>query len=190
MKHRFRPLFALLLATSSTWVLADGPASAPAQPPIDCAQKYKEVADAAAKLPFHEFDQTEAGWRQLGPCPAEQASLLRRYLIKHDSENRLLHWHLAQTLAMAGDNTAAAEQALLSVNPDEATQHPSFAWNAYALATVAFLRNDRAAFDEQYEIHRRAANGFKANEVNFKVLTGLAKCFGKSYAEAYGACRP
>jgi len=182
-----RSLFALLLAGLATHALA---ADAPDTPPVDCAQKYKDVADAAMKLPYWEFDQTEAGWRKLGDCPAEAARLLQRYVKQQESNTRGVRWHLAQSLAMAGDNAAAAEQAAMTVNPDEATQHPSFAWNAYVLATVAFLRNDRAAFDAQYEIHRRAANGFKANETNFKVLTGLANCFGKPYREAYGACRP
>lgn len=142
------------------------------------------------KLPYWEFDQTDAGWRQLLPCTAQQARLLQRYLKRQESEQRHVRWHLAQTLAMSGDHAAAAAQAAQSTNPDEATQHPDFPWNAYVLATAAFLRNDRATFDRHYESHRLAVAANRDNEVNFKVLMGLAKCFGKPYAEAYDSCRP
>jgi hypothetical protein len=147
--------------------------SAPAAESIDCASKYKEVGPVAIKLPFWEFDQTEKG-----------------YIKRQEYEQRGVRWHLAQTLAMEGDDAAAAEQALLSVNPDEATQTPSFSWNTYALATVAFLRKDRPAFDAQYEEHRRATEANAENETNLKVLAGLAACFDKPYREAYGKCRP
>ncbi|MGM9483982.1 hypothetical protein ACS5PN_22490 [Roseateles sp. NT4] len=142
------------------------------------------------KLAYWEFDQTEAGWRQLGECTAQQSKLLQRYLKRQASEQRHVRWHLAQTLALSGDHAAAAAQAALTTNPDEATQHPDFSWNAYVLATVAFLRNDRADFERHYEVHRLAAKASPKNEINFKVLMGLEKCFGKPYAEAYGDCRP
>lgn len=157
--------------------------------PTDCQQKYKELGDAVVnQLPYWEFDQSEAGWRQFGNCLAEQTQLLRRYLKRQEAEMRNVRWHLAQTLALEGKHAAASEQALLAVNPDESTQQPSFNWNSYVLATAAFLRGDRAEFDKHYEAHRLAAAAHRENETNFQVLTGLANCFGKPYREAYGRC--
>ncbi|MBV8034191.1 hypothetical protein [Roseateles sp.] len=155
-----------------------------------CEAKYKEVAPAAIKLPYREFDQTEAGWRQLGNCFPEAVQLLGRYVRKQEAELRGVRWHLAQTLAMSGDNARAAEEALKSLVPDEARQQPSFSWNTYALATVAFLRGDRAAFDAQYEAHRIATEKHPENRTNLDVLTGLSRCFDRPYQEAYGSCRP
>jgi hypothetical protein len=178
--NRLLALLGLTLSCLPAW--ADAAAG--------CEQKYQDIAERVVKLPYWEFDQTEAGWRQLGDCPAQQARLLQRYARRQAGELRNVRWHLAQALAMAGDNAAAAEQAELAVNPDEARQHPDFNWNAYVLATAAFLRGHRADFDRHFEVHRRAAGASPENEVNFKVLVGLARCFGKPYGEAYGACRP
>ncbi|ANH67759.1 hypothetical protein ABE85_09550 [Mitsuaria sp. 7] len=91
---------------------------------------------------------------------------------------------------MLGDDVAAAEQALLSINPDEANDTRGFSWNTYVLTTVALFRKDRAAFDAQCEAHQRATEADAENAMNLKVLAGLAECFGKPYREAYGRCRP
>lgn len=162
--------------------------AAPAEDAI-CEAKYKEVAPIAMNMPYWEFDQSESGWRKLGSCYAESVQLLGRFVKKQESELRGVRWHLAQALALAGENARAVEEALRSLNPDEAKQHPTFSWNTYVQATVEFLRNDRAAFDIQYEAHRRAAAKDPTNQVNLDVLTGLLKCFGKPYKEAYGNCR-
>ena len=156
---------------------------------VDCSKRYEEVGPAAIKLPYWEFDQTENGWRSLGNCYPQQAQLLKRYVKRQEYELRGVRWHLAQTLAMVGHDAEAAEQALLSVNPDEATQTPGFSWNTYVLATVAFLRKDRSAFDTQHEAHRRATAASAQNATNLKVLDGLSACFDKPYREAYGKCR-
>lgn len=154
-----------------------------------CEAKYKEIAPVAIKMPYWEFDQSESGWRQLGNCYAEAAQLLGRFVRKQESELRGVRWHLAQTLALTGENARAAEEALKALNPDEAKQHPTFSWNTYVQATVEFLRNDRAAFDVQYEAHRQAAEKYPGNQTNLDVLIGLSKCFGRPYKEAYGSCR-
>lgn len=195
MQHLTRCMTSLLIAGYAAASFAQSAArqdsqAASASDPIDCATKYKEVGPVAIKLPYWEFDQTEKGWRSLGNCYPEQTQLLKRYIKRQEYEMRGVRWHLAQTLAMTGDNAAAAEQALLSVNPDEATQTPSFSWNTYVLATAAFLRKDRIAFDVQYEAHRRATEANAENATNLKVLAGLAACFDKPYREAYGKCRP
>lgn len=95
---------------------------APANDPIDCPKKYQEIGSIAIKLPYWDFDQTEKGWCSLGNCYREQTQLLKRYVKRQEHAMRGVRWHLAQTRAMEGDDAAAAaaEQALLSVNPDEA----------------------------------------------------------------------
>ncbi|OYT87544.1 MAG: hypothetical protein CFE46_10305 [Burkholderiales bacterium PBB6] len=154
-----------------------------------CEATYEEVAPIAMNMPYWEFDQSESGWRKLGDCHSESARLLGRFIKKQESELRGVRWHLAQALALDGENARAAAEALKSLNPDEATQHPTFSWNTYVQATVEFLRNDREAFDLQYEAHRKAAAQDAANKVNLDVLTGLSRCFGRPYKEAYGKCR-
>lgn len=178
-----------LVCTSLLLLLTGAPALA--ADTDDCKTRYEALAPVAMKLPYWEFDQTEAGWRKLEDCPAEQRLLLGRYVKKQESQLRNLHWHQAQLLALSGETAHAAELARRSLNPDEAEQHPTFSWNAYVQATVEFLRNDRAAFEAQFEIHRLAAEKHADdNRINQQVLVGLAKCFGKPYKEAYGACRP
>lgn len=180
------------LTLTAVSILIGGFSGASSAAPTDnesCETKYKEVASVAMKMPYREFDQSASGWRKLDSCYAESAKLIGRYIKKQESEQRTLRWHLAQTLALSGENARAVEEALKSLNPDEAKQHPTFSWNAYVQATVEFLRNDRAAFEVQYEVHRKAAEKYPENKANLDVLTGLSKCFGKPYIEAYSTCR-
>lgn len=189
--HRaLEALVALGLSTVIGGALAasDPPAAAPA---IDCPQLYKDTAAEMMKLSYWDFDQTEKGWRQLGQCLDEQALILKRYTRRQAQESRNVHWHLAQVLALQGDREGAAKEALLSIEPDDQRAGLGFDWNSYALATVAYLRQDRAAFDEQIEAHRRSTTAAASNATNHRVLQGLAICFDKPYREAYSAsCRP
>ena len=167
------------------------PAAEPEPPAIDCAQQYKDNANAMMALSYWDFDQMPKGWRQLGNCLDEQALILKRYLRRQGSEIRGIHWHLAQVLALQGDREAAAKEALLAVEPEDARAGGGFDWNSYVLATVAYLRGDRAAFDEQLDAHRRSTETASSNANNHRVLKGLAICFDKPYREAYSAsCRP
>lgn len=63
------------------------------------------------------------------------------------------------------------------------------AWNAYVLASVAFLQNEREEL-----IHRRQllanAKPTYGNNINLAVVDGLVQCFGKPYKYAYTNCRP
>ncbi|MFX1682876.1 hypothetical protein PV762_26985 [Mitsuaria sp. CC2] len=195
MRNLIRCIASLLIAGPAACAFAQSGAQQTTQPTmakdlIDCPKVYNEVGPVAIKLPYWEFDQTERGWRALGNCHLEQAQLIKRYVRRQEYEQRGVRWHLAQTLAMLGDDAAAAEQALLSINPEEATDTPGFSWNTYVLATVAFLRKDRAAFDVQYEAHRRATEADAENAMNLKVLERLAECFDKPYRKAYGRCQP
>ena len=166
-----------MLAVASTAALADEAES--------CADKYKRVLPTAIRMTFLEFDQSPTGWRQLANCPAEAALLLKRYLKRLDYEMRGVRWHLAQTLAMAGDSKGAIDAALLSLNPPELEKRATFSWNTYVQATVEFLRNDRQAFDVQLEAQRQAAAVNPENQTNLDVLTRMARCFGLPYKLAY-----
>lgn len=153
-----------------------------------CDAKYQAVAPVAIKMPYREFDQSPEGFRKLGNCWAEASVLLKRYVAKQEYETRNVRWHLAQTLALNGDTAGAIESALLSLNPPEVEKKSTFSWNTYAQATIAFLRNDRAAFDSQYEVHRAAAEKYPENKMNLDILNELAKCFGKPYKQSYVRC--
>lgn len=153
-----------------------------------CEAKYKALVPIAMKMPYREFDQSPDGFRKLGGCWAETSMLLKRYAGKLEYETRGIRWHLAQALALNGDTAEAVESALLSLEPPDVQRKSNFSWNTYALATVAFLKNDRAAFDVQYEAHKVAAEKYPENKVNLDVLTELAKCFGKPYKQSYGRC--
>ena len=150
-----------------------------------CEAKYKDVAPIAIKMDFLEFDQSPSGWRQLANCPTEASLLLKRYAKKLDHEVLAVRWHLAQTLAAAGNYPEAIDLALLSLNSAEVEKASHFSWNTYVQATVAFLRNDRAAFDIQLEAHRAAAAAYPENKTNLDVLVRMGKCFGKPYMAAY-----
>ena len=165
-----------------------GTAQAADEPSLSCAQRYEKVLPEAKRLKPFEFDQSPAGWRQLTDCPAEAAKLIKVYLGPIEYVARNLHWHLAQTLAMAGDTDAAIQSALLSLNPpEEAAKHPGFNWNAYALATIEFLRGDKTAFKAQQQALRAfaAASASAENQNNIEVLDRLERCFGQPYKIAY-----
>jgi hypothetical protein len=126
------------------------------------------------------FDQTSSGWRSLSQPRAITA--LRDYISKYVRQGQFvnvpkgnktllpntLYWHLGQLLAMAGDNASAVASMRnsLSGDPD---------WDAYVRATVAFLANNRKAFDQYVD---------QPNS-NKETIDRLAANWGKSYKDAY-----
>jgi len=161
-------------------------ATAQADPAASCKERYEQVLPVARRLPPYEFDQSPSGWRQLTDCPAEAAQLIKAYLGPIEYMARNLHWHLAQTLAMAGDTEAAIDSAMLSFNPPEETaKHPNFNWNAYAQATIEFLRGDKTAFKLQQQALHASAAVSAENQNNLEVLNRLERCFGQPYKVAY-----
>jgi hypothetical protein len=128
------------------------------------------------------FDQdAELGWRSL---PAEdQVEALRAYIEgpapgmkkKHPDGKRVdkntITWHLGQALAMKGKVEEAIswmEQSLTDADDDPQ-------WNRYIKATIAFLEDDRTAFEEH-------ASG---NNYNSSTLDRLRAGLGKPYKEVY-----
>ncbi len=86
---------------------------------------------------------------------------------------------------MNGENAKAAEILILALNPPEIEAASKFSWNTYALATIAFLKGDRPAFDAHLSEHRRRTQQTAENASNLRVLERLSRCFDKTYAVAY-----
>lgn len=176
-------LFVPLLATMALPVHASD---------ADCAAALKTLGDTALRAPVGQFDQDKTvGWRALSDrgCFAEAAQLIEYYALDYDSKYRALKWHLAQMHALAGNVDKALEAAQLSLSPIQEQMHPDFDWNDYVLATMAFLRGDRPAFDKHRAALKAAAPRNPMNAANESVVDGLDRCFGTPYKDAYG-CPP
>ena len=176
-------LFALLLAAIAFPVHASD---------ADCAAALKKIGDTALRAPVGQFDQDPTvGWRALSDrgCFAEAAQLIEYYALDYDSKYRALKWHLAQMHALAGNVDKALEAAQLSLSPIQEQMHPDFDWNDYVLATMAFLRGDRPAFDKYRAALKATSPRNPMNAANEAVVDNLDRCFGKPYADAY-ACNP
>jgi hypothetical protein len=164
----------------------------PAETPSPC--NYDR--EAALALAFKDFDQDpEAGWRRLAAkpaCKAEAANLIHDYRSFTLAMMPILYWHEAQLRAETGETEVAVSLMEQSKQPAAAD---AFGWNAYVDATIAFLRRDRPAFDAArtglLALPRPAqVPGDQEWPPNARVVEGLSKCFGQSYAVAYGnACR-
>lgn len=172
--------------------------------------------DAMLALDEHAFDQDLAGgWRALDNLPGCQlaaAELIAAYRAAHPGSSSLLAWHEGQARASAGQY----EQAIpLLEHARKPAEQDLAGWNHYVDATVAFLRGDEPALLQARQrlasipypegaglpplrdghIEFPAQPGQPAMRMrwptNLDVVDGLAACFGKPYAEAYGAaCRP
>ncbi len=158
------------------------------------------------------FDQDfDGGWRPYGStdgCAYATGELILTYLtysphVETDGVG-MLRWHAGQMFASAG----AYDRAILlfvAAKNDE----PS-AWNAYADATIAFLRGDREAIEaardallefapspeEQAANQRfldenpniRMPDGFVTDPPNLPVVDRLIACWGEDYWTAYTGC--
>ena len=128
------------------------------------------------------FDQSPEGWRSL---PKDlQIDALRAYIEgplrlparpsksgKHGDKNTTI-WHLGQALAIRGDpgdKAQAVQWMKLCKKPDDDQ------WNNYVDATIAFLKDNRTAFEE----HASGEN------YNSETLERLRSRWGDSYSQAY-----
>lgn len=172
---------------------------------LSLGQSACPLPDAAMlALSLHDFDQTDAGWRSLESegCEATTADSIARY--RDENAARLTHedtgtldWHEGQMRASAGQTAAAI--ALFEARSGKS--HPSI--RPYHDATLAFLKQDRAAFDAarqrllalpEPEEFTRARARYAATypdlpplrwPLNADVVDGLAACFDRPYREAY-----
>jgi hypothetical protein len=193
MKSRLLPLVVLAFGAIFPQGLAAQTSSAPG--PVDCSLKADQL-DALLALPLMSFDQDQSGgWRELQNkgCVLTAAMLIDAYLLDAPEELKTIHredlyFHAGQLYAMAGLRKLAVRRILRSLNLHEGADE-DIAWNAYALATVAFLQGDHEEL-----AHRRqllaSAKSTRENGINLGVVDGLARCFDKPYSEAYSAsCR-
>ena len=151
---------------------------------------------ANAQLSFDDFDQkgvSPVTWRRLSTrgCHALAVEAAEDYLVhgrfKTASEQRVLMFHIGQSLGMSGKYEAAALMVAATKTP---ASEPSvdLDWNTYVDGTWAFLKRDKAALTRARDT--LAAEPGKSNEINGSVLTGLLTCFDRPYEVAYGsACR-
>ncbi len=174
--------------------------------------------DREAMLALDEpaFDQSlpDGGWRRLGTipgCELAAAELIAAWRERHPQASPTVAWHQGQMLAQAGRNAEAIALLVMTRKPTDADLA---GWNHYLDATVAFLGGDRGALlqaraslagqpypdmrdmpplvDGHMELPTRP--GQPAMRIrwppNLDVVDGLVRCFGLSYAEAYGPrCR-
>jgi hypothetical protein len=186
--------------------------ASPAPPPVPAAPGaciYDR--DALLALSPDAFDQDlSGGWRTLEEkpgCEEAAADLLADWREAHRSALKIgdLHinyWHEGQLRAGLGQTQRAIRLLMAGVNPEV----DGDGFQDYALGTVAFLNGDRAGLQSARD--RLAATPEPENwaettaafrekygvqikwPMNLDVLDGLIACFGKTYDEAYGDCRP
>jgi len=139
-----------------------------------------DPVDRMMELDPWTFDQDETlGWRSL---PADkQIKALKSYIEgpapgmkkKHPDGKRVdkntMTCHLGQALAMKGK----VEEAISWLNQSLTDADPQ--WNRYIKATIAFLEDDRTAFEEH-------ASG---DNYNSSTLDRLRAGLGKPYKEVY-----
>lgn len=175
------------------------------QPAPDCAH------DRAAALALDEtaFDQDlNGGWRSLSAkgCVREAADLIRDWRIAHKATQPVLNWHEGQLRARAGQTKEAL--VLFDHSRKTAQEDRGAGWNLYVDGSIAFLRNDRPAFDAaraklaalpqpaDFDPHPKGPDGkpilmpdgrpFTVPwPPNLNVLDRLARCWGQDYQAAY-----
>ncbi len=175
--------------------------------PASCAVDTR----AMLQLDFRAFDQDmDGGWRSVSTnpdCRSKAADLIRTYR-EFNIKPRLttLYWHEAQLRAELGEIDAAVSLMALAKKESFLHGRDQDDWNAYVDATIAFLKGDHgellAARKRLAEFPLPANYSYIGTDgvsrtgrppdwpYNLDVVDGLLRCFGRSYAEAYGAgCR-
>ena len=156
------------------------------------------------------FDQDpQKGWRSVAArpnCRAKAAELMRVYREMLQMRLNSLVWHEGQVLAEMGRATEAIALFQRAKRPNSVLGQSQEGWNAYADATIAFLRRDRIALQQARKrlvaapipttMERLPDGSFRSGShasqaPNLDVVDGLIKCFDRSYLEAYGSpsCR-
>ena len=180
-------MIAIVLALAS-----QAPLTADVGAKVRCSLSRAEM-DANAKLTFKEFDQAgtlPSTWRALTAvgCWQQAIDALRDYAIRgpvpEPDHQRIMLFHMGQTLATAGDEQRAAD--FIGFSREPAGSRPPenlLAWNDYVIGTWAFLTKDLTLLEESRD-HVLAAPG-EGNKINGGILAGLVRCFKKPYSVAY-----
>jgi hypothetical protein len=134
-------------------------------------------------MDYQTFDQTlNHGWRAVADglgCDLAAANLIRDYRIANNLPHPMLLWHEGQLRASGGFVSEAVP--LMEQARPLSTSIPG--WNELVDATIAFLRNDRAAFDKA-KIAIEAIPQARFSDAVRK----LGRCFGMPYMQAL-ACK-
>lgn len=185
------PAIASLLLTFALGSASMLPPSGPDGANSDCAASYQTHLRTDMDLSVDAFDQTEGqGFRALARsgCYREAGDLIEAWMKRREVVPSHVHWHLAQMRAHHDDRPAAITAARRSLRPVEAPDEP-FKWNDYALATIAFLERDRAAFDRHRNALAAAASLHAGNALNLKLIDLLGRHFELDYLQAQQADR-
>jgi hypothetical protein len=156
-----------------------------------CAALYETHLSTDLDLSVDAFDQTEGqGFRALARsgCYREAGDLIEAWMKRREAVASHVHWHLAQMRAHHDDRPAAIAAARRSLRSDEAPG-AAFKWNDYALATIAFLERDRAAFDRHRNALAAGASLHAGNALNLTLIDLLGRHFDRDYLQAQQADR-
>lgn len=153
---------------------------------VDCDARYAELAATVAELDYQSFDQTPgSGFRILAEagCPRQAADLIEHYVARTGASEASLTWHVAQLRGEAGQTEAAISAALASLRQNE-PKDAEFRWNAHVHAYLAFLQQDRAAFDQALAELLAHVSKHQGNAVNAGLWRRLEPHFEQGYVEA------
>lgn len=146
-------------------------------------------------LSFEGFDQTEdQGWRALSHQERwkEAGELIDRYIAVHPELTAWqllpLNFHAGQMYAFAGEDDIARVRFSRSLIPNPRPDAP-IQWNAYVLATIAFLEGDIATLQQSREVILGGAT-VQGCKPNLNIVNSLIANLGKPYREAYQAAGP
>ena len=148
-------------------------------------------------LSYDDFDQrgtTSTTWRQLSDhgCFSAASKAADAYAMNADQltpkQLRNVLFHEGQSLAMGGDDAAAARLVSAARDPDQSSS-PDFDSTTYLKGTRSFLLGDRIGLADA--AGRLGSESGRGNQINARALAGLLRCFGQPYVKAYSAaCRP
>lgn len=150
-------------------------------------------APPGLSLPYRQFDQTQgSGWRALADRQQfqEGATLIQDYLSMHPElslkEKAVLHFHVAQLLAVAGHESEALAHLEQTAIPDNSSEFPPVAarWNDFVAATRAFLLRDHS---QLMAARGRMVDG-PSTPTDLAFLKGvdvLVSQYGESYRDIY-----
>jgi hypothetical protein len=156
----------------------------------------KQIVIENLKLNYNDFDQDpNGGWRKLyhPDCFFELAGLIDFYHLHHfqnllDWQNWLLYWHAGQLYADDNNYDLAIDRFSKSINSTEPADDP-FKWNAYVMASIAFLKGDFQNLIKFRDELAAAQDPHRLN--NLKIVQNMVICFGEPYKEVYsGNCKP
>lgn len=157
--------------------------------PSSCVITAADKA-ANAALSFDDFDQKgtlPSTFRALSErdCAREAAEAAEDYLLngpaRTDSQQRVLIWHMAQGLALVGEERQAAQLMVGTRVPKG--NNENLDWNSYLQASWAFLVKNRPAFDAAAA--QLASSPRAPDSNNSRFVAALGRCWAKPYRIAY-----